>query len=122
MSSSKRSQPLLPLGQVYQRIDVEKGRVDNIVNVDVPLLGTIELCLEHDLRVEGDSYVITFTGTKVAGSSFELPSLPNVLDSLPQALKPPQQELSSASFVNAYVDATMRVSRGDRGELRVYVK
>ena len=117
MSSSKRSQPLLPLGQVYQRIDVEKGRVDNIVNVDVPLLGTIELCLEHDLRVEGDSYVITFTGTKVAGSSF-----PNVLDSLPQALKPPQQELSSASFVNAYVDATMRVSRGDRGELRVYVK
>ena len=112
MSSSKRSQPLLPLGQVYQRIDVEKGRVDNIVNVHPPLLGTIELCLEHDLRVEGDSYVITFTGTKVAGSSFELPSLPNVL----------QQELSSASFVNAYVDATMRVSRGDRGELRVYVK
>ena len=92
--------------------------MDNIVNVDVPLLGTIELCLEHDLRVEGDSYVITFTGTKVAGSSFELPSL----DSLPQALKPPQQELSSASFVNAYVDASMRVSRGDRGELRVYVK
>ena len=91
--------------------------MDNIVEVDVPLLGTIELCLEHDLRVEGDSYVITFTGTKVAGSSF-----PNVLDSLPQALKPPQQELSSASFVNAYVDATMRVSRGDRGELRVYVK
>ena len=108
----------MPLGQVYQRIDVEKGRVDNIVEVDVPLLGTIELCLEHDLRVEGDSYVITFTGTKVAGSSFELPSL----DSLPQALKPPQQELSSASFVNAYVDASMRVSRGDRGELRVYVK
>ena len=92
--------------------------MDNIVNVDVPLLGTIELCLEHDLRVEGDSYVITFTGTKVGGSSFELP----FLDSLPQALKPPQQELSSASFVNAYVDATMRVSRGDRGELRVYVK
>ena len=92
--------------------------MDNIVEVDVPLLGTIELCLEHDLRVEGDSYVITFTGTKVAGSSFELPSL----DSLPQALKPPQQELSSASFVNAYVDASMRVSRGDRGELRVYVK
>ena len=88
------------------------------MNVDVPLLGTIELCLEHDLRVEGDSYVITFTGTKVGGSSFELP----FLDSLPQALKPPQQELSSASFVNAYVDATMRVSRGDRGELRVYVK
>ena len=108
----------MPLGQVYQRIDVEKGRVDNIVEVDVPLLGTIELCLEHDLRVEGDSYVITFTGTKVGGSSFELP----FLDSLPQALKPPQQELSSASFVNAYVDATMRVSRGDRGELRVYVK
>ena len=92
--------------------------MDNIVNVDVPLLGTIELCLEHDLRVEGDSYVITFTGTKVGGSSFELP----FLDSLPQALKPPQQELSSASFVNAYVDATVRVSRGDRGELRVYVK
>lgn len=40
---------------------------------------------------------------------------------LPEFLRPPPQ-FRSATFSTSYVDEDFRVSRGDRGELRVYVK
>lgn len=37
-----------------------------------------------------------------------------------ESLQPPRN-LRSATFDNTYVSKTFRISRGDRGELRVYV-
>lgn len=48
-----------------------------------------------------------------------LPQL--ALPELPAALKPPAG-LRSASFDVTYLDDSMRVTRGDRGELRIYLR
>lgn len=40
---------------------------------------------------------------------------------LPDFLKPPKN-FRSASFDVSYLDASMRITRGDRGELRVYLR
>jgi len=67
-------------------------------------------------------YVITYRGTKAEGGL--LPSggdkglrVPNLL---PEALRP-AAGAGSAAFTNIFVDTTMRISRGDRNELRIYV-
>jgi len=60
-------------------------------------------------------------GTKVSGGGIEVPTLPNVLQMLPDSLRP-QQELSSASFENVFSEEGLRISKGDRGELRIYCK
>ena len=67
---------------------------------------------------------ITFetTAAKVSGP---IPLLSNALSfavpQLPEALQPPRG-LRSASFDVTFLDGDMRITRGDRGELRVYVK
>jgi len=133
------------LGQVYQRIrsassrGLGGGSVDNIVEFDVPVLGTVRATLAHDLAIgKGDEFKITYTGARVAlgggpgpegdggaaadetgnGGGLTSPTLPNVLRDLPKALRPTD---SSATFTNVFVDSTLRVSKGDRGELRIYV-
>jgi hypothetical protein len=40
---------------------------------------------------------------------------------LPDFLKPPKN-FRSASFDVSYLDASMRITRGDRGELRIYLR
>ncbi|UPR02394.1 putative plastid-lipid associated fibrillin [Chloropicon primus] len=115
------------LGQVYQRVDRERSQLDNLVEVSLPLVGTkVTLCLQHELRIVesvqgGEEFVITFSGTKVSGGGIEVPTLPNVLQMLPDSLRP-QQELSSASFENVFSEEGLRISKGDRGELRIYCK
>jgi len=43
-----------------------------------------------------------------------------LLPSLPDALKPPRF-IRSATFEVTYLDAELRITRGDRGELRLYL-
>lgn len=40
---------------------------------------------------------------------------------LPDFLKPPKN-LRSASFAVTYLDASMRITRGDRNELRIFLR
>ncbi len=63
--------------------------------------------------------MITYRGTKAeggllpgGGGGVRVPSM------LPEALRP---AAGSAAFTNVFVDTTMRISRGDRDELRIYV-
>jgi len=51
-----------------------------------------------------------------------LQNLPQLgVPELPDFLKPPKN-LRSASFDVTYLDASMRITRGDRGELRLYLR
>lgn len=52
-------------------------------------------------------------------SSLPLPPLPTL--KLPDALQP-ARDARSATFDVTYMDGGMRITRGDRGELRVYVR
>ncbi|KAI5082373.1 hypothetical protein GOP47_0002116 [Adiantum capillus-veneris] len=113
----------LTLGQVYQRVDVLARELDNIVELHVrspwplpPL--DITATLAHSFEVIGDNTIkITFekTSAKVGG---QLP--PFTLPQLPEFLRP-SSSLRSGSFECTYLDENMRISRGDRGELRIFV-
>lgn len=127
--------PGLP-GQVYQVIDEEKGTLDNIVEFlfkglpQLPLfLGdyetpTLRLTLGHDYTVSGvNTVTITYERTSAAlvgaAALSRLPVL--ATPSLPEALRPPRG-LRSAAFNVTYLDSLVRVTRGDRGELRIYLR
>ena len=69
---------------------------------------------------------ISFTGVTVESAQMGLAPfrVPSPLDALPaearQALT--GAGLQSGAFDTTFVDADVRVSRGDRGELRVFVR
>ena len=73
----------------------------------------------------GPSATITYTGTDVradggfAGLLGALPAF--TLPDLPAFLRPPSAQRASA-FDVLYLDGDLRVTRGERGELRVFVK
>lgn len=58
------------------------------------------------------------TTVKTRGSLSQLPPLE--LPRLPDALRPPSNT-GSGEFEVTYVDEDTRITRGDRGELRVFV-
>ncbi|GIL78002.1 hypothetical protein Vretifemale_7457 [Volvox reticuliferus] len=168
------------LGQVYQRIDPETAKLDNIVELlfsygapDWGLLGLGEeafsrgltglskqmgvelkpeqlpaqlrdllknpaekqekqnrespaarLTLRHDYEVTLPATVrIVYEETygELVGSDLfaQLPRLQ--APSLPGPLRPPKF-LRSANFDVTFLDETLRITRGDRGELRVYLR
>ncbi|GAB5360356.1 hypothetical protein AAMO2058_000620500 [Amorphochlora amoebiformis] len=87
---------------------------------------SLRASLSHSYNVESpDIVTITFQSTTVkpVGSiagMFRLDGLPEIaLPELPDGLKPPG-ELRSASFKVTYLDSDFRITRGDRGELRIY--
>lgn len=55
----------------------------------------------------------------VPGFLSELPRLS--VPRLPEGLRPPQG-LRAAKFTVVFLDESLRITRGDRGELRVYIK
>ncbi|MCO5613080.1 hypothetical protein L7F22_067354 [Adiantum nelumboides] len=113
----------LTLGQVYQRVDVLARELDNIVVLQVrspwpfpPV--DITATLAHTFVVVGDKNVkITFDKTSVKLGE-QLP--PVTLPQLPDFLRP-SSGLRSGSFECTFLDENMRISRGDRGELRIFV-
>ncbi|MQM00879.1 hypothetical protein Taro_033626 [Colocasia esculenta] len=119
---------LLPitLGQVFQRIDVVSKDFDNIVELQFgtpwplpPAEATATLA--HKFEVIGSAKIqITFekTTVKPTGNLSQLPPLE--LPRLPDALRPPSNT-GIGEFEVTYVDDDIRITRGDRGELRVFV-
>ncbi|CAL4980232.1 unnamed protein product [Urochloa decumbens] len=120
---------LLPitLGQVFQRIDVVSRDFDNIVELELgapwpipPVEATATLA--HKFEIVGTSGVkINFekTTVKTKGSLAQLPPLE--VPRIPDSLRPPASNTGSGEFEVTYLDGDTRVTRGDRGELRVFV-
>lgn len=82
------------------------------------------LTLRHDYEVQGGNVVrIVFEETyaQLQGSPLATALPPFAIPSLPEVLKPPRA-LRAATFQVTYLDDGLRVTRGDRGELRVYVR
>eukprot|EP00245_Coleochaete_scutata_P006535 TRINITY_DN21002_c0_g1_i1.p1 TRINITY_DN21002_c0_g1~~TRINITY_DN21002_c0_g1_i1.p1 ORF type:complete len:300 (+),score=39.19 TRINITY_DN21002_c0_g1_i1:54-902(+) len=117
----------LTLGQVYQRIDVVSRELDNIVDIRIGApwpLPSLELnaTLAHSFEVIGENEIrIIFESTTVRaeGPLKQLPPL--AIPQLPEALRPPSSA-RSGDFKTTFLDNELRVSRGDRGELRVFVR
>ncbi|KAK3015936.1 hypothetical protein RJ639_005751 [Escallonia herrerae] len=119
---------LLPitLGQVFQRIDVLSKDFDNIVELELGApwpLPPVEVTatLAHKFELIGSSGVkIVFqkTTVKTTGNLSQLPPLE--VPQLPEALRPPTNR-GSGEFEVTFLDWDTRITRGDRGELRVFV-
>jgi hypothetical protein len=121
----------LRLGPVFQRVQASKRTLDNIVELTVPgpfFLGslTVVATLSHSLEVLSDSRVrvnfqaLALRGRGVRGARpLTLPSPLSLLPALEAALPP---NLRGGEFDTTFCDAEARVSRGDRGELRVFVR
>ncbi|KAJ8433361.1 hypothetical protein Cgig2_020441 [Carnegiea gigantea] len=119
---------LLPitLGQVFQRIDVVSRDFDNIVELELGApwpLPPIEVTatLAHKFELIGTAKIkIIFqkTTVKPTGNLSQLPPLeiPRIPDALRGSSNP-----GSGEFEVTYIDSDTRVTRGDRGELRVFV-
>ncbi|XP_020690321.1 plastid-lipid-associated protein 6, chloroplastic isoform X2 [Dendrobium catenatum] len=116
----------ITLGQVFQRIDILSKDFDNIVELQ---FGTpwpfpqIEATatLAHKFELIGTANIkITFekTTVKPSGNLSQFPPLE--LPRLPDALRPPSNT-GSGEFEVIYLDSDLRITRGDRGELRVFV-
>ncbi|XP_056165880.1 plastid-lipid-associated protein 6, chloroplastic [Syzygium oleosum] len=118
---------LLPitLNQVFQRIDVLSKDFDNIVELELGApwpLPPIEVTatLAHKFELIGSAKIkITFekTTVKTTGNLSQLPPLE--IPRLPDALRPPST--GSGEFEVTYLDSDVRITRGDRAELRVFV-
>ncbi|CAK9318766.1 unnamed protein product [Citrullus colocynthis] len=119
---------LLPitLGQVFQRIDIISKDFDNIVELELgapwPLApAEVTATLAHKFEIIGSAKIkITFekTTVKPTGNLSQLPPLE--VPRLPDALRPPSNT-GSGDFEVTYLDNDTRITRGDRGELRVFV-
>jgi hypothetical protein len=116
----------LTLGQVYQRIDVASKELDNIVDLRIgtpwPLPPIeVEATLAHSFEVtstNGIRIVFQKTTVKPAGGlpSFDTPPLPEFLR------QQSSNNRGAGSFDTTYLDEDFRISRGDRGELRIFVR
>ena len=123
------------LGQVYQDIwecsvgeggsDSAGWRCDNEVTLAVGLFPALSatLTLEHALRCEEPaSFEIEFDRARLGGPEARAGAegANAMVPALPAGFGPPQAR--SACFDNTYCSGGLRVTRGDRGELRVYVR
>ncbi|KAK1411260.1 hypothetical protein QVD17_37807 [Tagetes erecta] len=119
---------LLPitLGQVFQRIDILSKDFDNIVELELGApwpLQPIEVTatLAHKFEIIGTSTIrIIFekTTVKTTGNLSQLPPLE--VPQLPEQFRPSTNR-GSGDFDVTYLDSDLRITRGDRGELRVFV-
>eukprot|EP00850_Spirogloea_muscicola_P019951 SM000203S06127 [mRNA] locus=s203:56327:57859:- [translate_table: standard] len=115
------------LGQVYQRIDVAARELDNVVEIKYgapwPLPPVeAEATLAHKFQVVGGAGIkIIFERTSInpKGLLRDLPALD--IPQLPDFLQPPSQ-IRSGQFETTFLDDDFRISRGDRGELRIFVR
>ena len=116
------------LGQVFQDIwerDTTGWRCDNEVTLAAGLLPALAatVTLEHALRCEEPaSFEIEFDRARLGGPEARegADGASGLVPALPAGFGPPQAR--SARFDNTYCGGGLRVTRGDREELRVYVR
>eukprot|EP00878_Enallax_costatus_P022275 GHUV01023620.1.p1 GENE.GHUV01023620.1~~GHUV01023620.1.p1 ORF type:complete len:178 (+),score=50.70 GHUV01023620.1:323-856(+) len=127
------------LGQVYQVIDSDQMLLDNVVELllsygapQLPFLPKpdpqptpgVRITLRHTYDIsQPNTVTIVFESTKAKTIGPDLlQNLPQIgVPELPDFLKPPKN-FRSASFDVTYLDASMRIARGDRGELRIFLR
>eukprot|EP01025_Chloroclados_australasicus_P065506 TRINITY_DN8925_c0_g4_i3.p3 TRINITY_DN8925_c0_g4~~TRINITY_DN8925_c0_g4_i3.p3 ORF type:complete len:163 (+),score=15.49 TRINITY_DN8925_c0_g4_i3:167-655(+) len=122
------------LGTVLQVVDNDTGLLDNVVELNLPRApvpglstpATLRACLRHTFSVSGNNTVrIVYDSTKaqllVNGKPAEFFgqqvnfNLPSIQRAFPEAFR-------SACFDVTYLDDNMRITRGDRDELRIYTE
>eukprot|EP00252_Welwitschia_mirabilis_P003257 TRINITY_DN13350_c0_g1_i1.p1 TRINITY_DN13350_c0_g1~~TRINITY_DN13350_c0_g1_i1.p1 ORF type:complete len:265 (-),score=40.23 TRINITY_DN13350_c0_g1_i1:341-1135(-) len=119
----------LTLGQVFQRIDTITNDFDNVVNLRI---GTpwpfpeieVTATLAHRFEVLGRANVRIIyerTNVQLSGNLSQVVPFPIELPQLPEPLRPPSN-IRSGDFEVTFVDKDLRITRGDRGELRVFLK
>lgn len=119
------------VGQVLQRIDIPTRQLDNIVELRLGVLPwplpPVELTasLGHSFEVLGTStFRIIFDKTTVRAGGYDTPTtfLPPIsTPDLPEFLRS-TAPARAGQFETTYLDDGFRVSRGDLGELRVFVR
>lgn len=128
----------LTLGAIYQDIFVNAGELDNVVTLTAKLSlaslpwveaepPAITARLKHTFSIEGASTVrIVFENTIVkssGGIGGWLDSVPQfATPELPETLRPSTAGARGATFDVTFLDERMRITRGDRGELRVFLR
>ncbi|GBG62521.1 hypothetical protein CBR_g30839 [Chara braunii] len=128
----------LTLGQVYQDIDVEERKLDNVVELrlgapwPVPrleltaILGhSLETTDEGNARIRSTTIKLKPEGALQLIPDLELPSISsffraqNLFQSESDKDKSPSRY---GTFSVTYLDPEFRISRGDRSELRIFLK
>lgn len=139
------TKPLLPkIVDVQQVIDVYGKRLDNVVTLELrpPVISDflaerigpaprVIATLEHDYRISGAATVtITFEKTKVQGQGGVngwFGNLPQITwgggdNAVLEEIRKATEAYNSSSFDVVYLDSKLRVTRADRGEVRVFVR
>lgn len=114
--------PLFPkIVSVTQRIDSSTMRLDNSVTLSGPL-GDIKIILGHAMQVQSDSFpaVVRINFDSLVIDASPSPLLPTSMDI--SALLGPQLLPRTGLFETSFCDEDMRISRGERGEMRVFSK
>eukprot|EP00803_Ostreobium_quekettii_P007477 evm.model.scf_3.14 EVM.evm.TU.scf_3.14 scf_3:248658-254865(+) len=121
------------VGQIFQRVDVMAADLDNIVDFNynglrLPWLSSIDtpavrLTLKHKFEVQGVSTLkVSFMSSmvEILNSGFDIPTVesPPLPDVVRNAIGP----RADAEFTVIFVDDTLRITEGDRGELRIFVR
>jgi len=118
------------VGQVYARISSRKQKLENIVEVFLrsplpflPQLGKVTLNQEHKLEVEdGDARRVKITLEQVTARNQGGPARQLRLPPLKIPVLDVLSSQGAGIFDTTYCDDELRITRGDRGEIRVFVK
>ena len=125
----------IELGNVFQDIDPKEKKLNNVVELvsKVSLAGffggevkspSLIATLEHAYSILGARTVrIVFEATIVKPTG----GLNNWLDSIPEIITPDllsmlDDSFRSAAFDVIYLDNDLRITRGDRGEYRIFLR
>lgn len=85
------------------------------LEVTATLAHTFEVTSSNGIRIVFEKTTVNPTGGLSQLPSFDTPPLP-------EFLRQPSNTRGAGNFDTTYLDEDFRISRGDRGELRIFVK
>lgn len=128
------------LGAIFQDIQTSQGRLINAIeplsakgpgplfppiSVNVGLGHELDLLGKQEARILGDGVTIQPAGANLPELDLQLSKLPlysQVRALLPLPVQTALYEAGGSSFRVTYMDDKVRITRGDRDELRVFVR